>query len=108
MSTKEVRPMVDVTDRFGRVEFVAPVQATAQESLSSWSRQHHHDSRIRKDGSFPPSGRPIKLLDLGHGWLGLQEHGRDDICEVPLTNIKSRLRQQRQTEKQETADGERK
>jgi hypothetical protein len=94
--SKDAKPMVDITDRYSRVEFVGNVLATPQDNLPAWSRKQHHDDRIRADGSSSPNGRALKLLDLGHGWYGIQAHGSEDICEVPLTNIKSRLRSVRE------------
>ena len=91
MSKPDAPEPRDVTDRYSSVAFGAPV-LIGTETISRWSRKTHHDDRQPK-ANQANIARPIKLLDLGPGWMGLAQG--DAIEEVPAANIVSRRREQR-------------
>ncbi len=78
----------DVTERYARVQFRDQV-LVGTDTLTAWSRQSHFDGRQPRDNSANV-GKPIRLLELGSGWLGLALG--DDVIEVPMSNIVSRHR----------------
>lgn len=85
------RDPVDITDRYARVQFRDPV-LVSPDTLTAWSRKTHVDERAPRDNGAN-LGKPIRLLELGNGWLGLQ--AGEDVVEVPMSNIVCRLRQAR-------------
>ncbi len=81
----------DITERYSAVQFGVAV-LVGTDTIARWSRKTHVDDRQPRENSANIA-QPIKLLELGPGWIGLAQG--DVVEEVPVANIVSRRRQPR-------------